>query len=49
MTKLICETIVTEKGQTYYKFYVEKDGQRVEIKPKWDNALIQLYVLADKK
>lgn len=44
--KLICETYVSKNGQIYYNFFVEKDGKRIQVKPKWDNDLIALYVLS---
>lgn len=46
--KLICEKYVTEKGTVYYKFYIETEEVRVQIKPQYESSLITLYELADK-
>lgn len=48
MTKLIVEVTKTQKG-TYYNFFVVlSDGSRVQIKPRFDNQVLQLYLLADE-
>lgn len=48
MTKLICEVTRTEKGK-YYNFYVVlKDGTRVQVKPRFENQILDLYEHAEK-
>lgn len=46
--KLICEITRTEKGK-YYNFYVVlKDGTRVQVRPRFDNQILDLFENAEK-
>lgn len=48
MTKLIVEVTKTQKG-TYYNFYVVlQDGTRVQVKPRFENQVLDLYLKADE-
>lgn len=43
MIKLVCEITRTEKGKYYNFFVVLKDGTRVQVKPRFDNQILDLY------
>lgn len=46
MVELICEVTKTEKGKYYNFFVVCNDGTRVQIKPRWENQLVDLHLNA---